>query len=45
VPIEDQKTIEAQIKAIIADQGLEDSDSLVNAGDALVWLVREFTKR
>jgi ParB family chromosome partitioning protein len=45
VPIEDQKTIEAQIKAIIADQGLEDSDSLVNAGDALVWLVREFSKR
>jgi len=43
VPLEDQATVEAAIKQIITDQGLSDSDSLVNAGDALMWLVRRWT--
>ena len=41
VPLADQSTVEGIINQIIADHGLEDSDSLVNAGDALVTLIRE----
>lgn len=39
VPVEDQGTLGAAFSQIIKDQGLADSDSLVNAGDALMWLV------
>ena len=42
VPIEDQSTVEDQIKAIIADQEFTDSNSAVNAGDALLWLIRNY---
>ena len=42
VPIEDQSTVEDQIKAIIADQEFTDSNSAINAGDALLWLIRNY---
>jgi ParB family chromosome partitioning protein len=42
VPIEDQAWIETMIKETIKDQGLSDSDSMVNAGDALVILMKAF---
>lgn len=42
VPVEDQPTVEATIKQVISDQALDDSDSLVNAGDALMWIVRRW---
>ena len=41
VPIDDQSVIESRIKRVISEQELSDSDSLVNAGDALVWLIRD----
>lgn len=44
IPIEDQAHLETVFKRIIADQELVDSDSLVNAGDALVWLIRRWTE-
>ena len=42
VQIEDQHTVEDQIKCIIADQGFDDSNSAINAGDALLWLIRAY---
>ena len=44
VPVEDHSLVERTIKRIIADQSLNDSDSLVNAGDAFVWLVSRWMK-
>jgi len=41
VPLDDQRLVEGQIKQIIADMGYKDSDSLVNAGDALVAMARQ----
>jgi len=38
VPVEDAETVSRVIEKIIRDQGLSDSDSLINAGDALVHL-------
>ena len=38
IPIEDHQKVEERIKDIIATQGFDDSDSMVNAGDALVCL-------
>lgn len=38
VPIEDAERVSAVIEKIIRDQGFKDSDSLTNAGDALVQL-------
>lgn len=42
VPVEDQAALGAAFSQIIGDQALTDSDSLVNAGDALMWLVRRW---
>jgi ParB family chromosome partitioning protein len=42
IPVEDQPLVEMAFKRIIQDQGLSDSDSLVNAGDALIWLIRNW---
>lgn len=42
VPVENQALIEDLVKRIIAEQELDDSDAMVNAGDALVWLARTF---
>lgn len=41
VPIADADDVQDKIEKIMEDQGFTDSDSLTNAGDALVWLVRE----
>ena len=38
VPVADAQLIKDVIDGIIKLQGLKDSDSLVNAGDALVFL-------
>jgi ParB-like chromosome segregation protein Spo0J len=43
VPIADQHKVEDRIKSVIAAQGYADSDSMVNAGDALVWLALHAT--
>jgi ParB-like chromosome segregation protein Spo0J len=40
VPLDDQSMVAGALKLIIEQQGLDDSDSLINAGDALVYLVR-----
>lgn len=44
IPIEDHARIESTMKAIIEAQGFDDSDSSARAGDALVWLINNFTK-
>ena len=41
VPIADADDVQDKIEKIMSEQGFTDSDSLTNAGDALVWLVRE----
>lgn len=41
VPIEDQSFVESAIKGVIFDQAIEDNDSLVKAGEALIWLLRQ----
>ena len=45
IPVEDQALVETSIKRIIQDQGLSDSDSMVNAGDALIWLIRYWIEK
>ena len=44
VPLEDHDTVQNVINQIIKDHGLDDSDSAVNAGDALVTMIRHWTK-
>ena len=44
VPIADQPMVETVIKTIIEKQGFVDSDSMVQAGDALVWLISNLNK-
>lgn len=40
VPIDDAELIKERIKTIGTDQGFTESDSLTNAGDCLVWLMK-----
>lgn len=40
VPIDDAQEIKERIQSITKDQGFTESDSLTNAGDALVWLTK-----
>ena len=42
VPIDDQGMILDQLNMIIDNQGLDDTDSLVRAGEALLWLTRAY---
>ena len=41
VPLADADAVQDAIEKIMSDQGFTDSDSLTNAGDALIWLVKE----
>lgn len=41
VPIQDADEIQDLIEKIMSDQGFTESDSLTNAGDALIWLVKD----
>lgn len=41
VPIGDADEVKDVFDKIMSDQGFEDQDSLTNAGDALVWLVKD----
>lgn len=45
VPAEDAHTIKDVIDSITKVQKLEDSDSAVRAGDALLWLIRDYQAR
>jgi len=40
VPVDDAEVIKERIQGITKDQGFTESDSLTNAGDALVWLIK-----
>lgn len=40
VPVDDAELIKERIQGITKDQGFTESDSLTNAGDALVWLMK-----
>lgn len=42
VPVEDAEFIKDTIEGIIKAQGIEDSDSSIRAGDALLWLCRNY---
>lgn len=41
VPLADADDVQDVIEKIMQEQGFTESDSLTNAGDALIWLVRE----
>lgn len=43
VPVSDLELVEKVIKGIIKDHHLKDPDSLINAGDALVSIIRHYT--
>lgn len=43
VPVADLEAVEGVIKGIIKNHHLRDQDSLINAGDALVAIVRNYT--
>lgn len=45
VPVEDAHQIKQVIDSIAKAQKLDDSDSAVRAGDALLWLVRDYMLR
>lgn len=45
VPVEDQEFIKETIERVIKDQGIEDSDSSIRAGEALLWLCRQHADR
>lgn len=44
VAIDDADFIRKALQTVMADQGFSDADQLTNAGDALVWLVRDWAK-
>src|SRR5690606_29168525 len=44
VPVDDADRVTDTFEAIMREQGFTDSDSLSNAGDALVWLVDQFNR-
>ncbi|MFK8774512.1 ParB/RepB/Spo0J family partition protein [Aeromonas caviae] len=41
VPVEDHEFIKETIEQVIKEQGIEDSDSSIRAGEALLWLCRQ----
>ena len=41
VPIEDADDVTDHFEKIMQEQGFTEADSLTNAGDALVWLIKE----
>lgn len=43
VPVEDQEFIKETIERVIKEQGIHDSDSAIRAGDALLWLCRNYS--
>lgn len=45
VPVEDAHTIKGLIDGISKTQKLDDSDSAVRSGDALLWLIRDYQSR
>lgn len=45
VPMEDAHTIKGIIDGISKTQKLDDSDSAVRSGDALLWLIRDYQAR
>ena len=45
VPIEDAQNVTDCIDSIIKNQSFTDSDSLTNAGDALVYLISKFSEK
>lgn len=42
VPVENAEMVKGVIDRIIKEQGIEDSDAGVKAGESLVWLAREY---
>ena len=45
VPVEDAHTVKDIIDGIAKAQKLDDSDSAVRSGDALLWLIRDYQSR
>ena len=44
VPLENNSEVEDRVRQVIADQGFDDSDAMINAGDALVYIILNGTK-
>lgn len=44
IPVENQEVVQKAITALIKNQGYDDEDELINAGDALVYLVTNARK-
>jgi len=42
VPIEDAESVTEAIEKIMVNNDMTESDSLTNAGDALVWLIKQY---